>query len=185
MATPPRGAVRRLRPFVRVPFENILRDRLRDNRRLFMVGMPCSCFVIQDFQSKTPNCEFPCGRCLGCRLEKSKEWALRCVHEAQMNENNNCFITLTYNDKNLPHGNTLIKLHYQKFIRALRKKTKKRIRYYMCGEYGTSGKRKINPHYHAILFGHQFSDAYFWNMRQGNRVYRSETLESIWTYGHL
>ncbi len=69
--------------------------------------------------------ELPCGRCLGCRLEKSKEWALRCVHEAKMHKENT-FITLTYADEHLPQGSSLVKSHFQKFIRSLRKKNKKK-----------------------------------------------------------
>lgn len=38
-----------------------------------------------------------CGRCDGCLLDRSREWAVRCVHEASLYEDN-CFITLTYDD---------------------------------------------------------------------------------------
>jgi len=50
----------------------------------------------------------PCGRCVGCRLERSRQWAMRCMHEASLHEEN-IFITLTYNPENLPEGNTLKK----------------------------------------------------------------------------
>ena len=43
----------------------------------------------------------PCGQCIGCRLEKARQWAIRCVHESKMWEHNS-FVTLTYNDFNLP-----------------------------------------------------------------------------------
>lgn len=122
----------------------------------------------------------PCGRCIGCRLEKSKEWALRCYHEAQLNGENNVFITLTYSDEHLPSNRTLDKTHFQKFIRALRKKTKQKIRYYMCGEYGDDTDR---PHYHAILFNYQFPDATFHTLRGDNRVYISALLTEMWTHG--
>ena len=48
----------------------------------------------------------PCGQCIGCRLERSRQWAIRCVHEASLHKHN-CFITLTYNDANLPPDNLL------------------------------------------------------------------------------
>lgn len=140
--------------------------------------------------------ELPCGRCIGCLLERSKSWALRCVHEAQMHDGNNCFVTLTYNDSHLPENGSLVKSHFPKFIRALRQKIKpKKVRYYMCGEYGrTCPKHQIEncsscgsiqrPHYHAILFGYQFPDTYLWTVRRGNRIYRSAKLEGIWKYGN-
>lgn len=43
----------------------------------------------------------PCGQCIGCRLEHSRQWAVRCMHEASLFERN-CFITLTYNNFYLP-----------------------------------------------------------------------------------
>lgn len=137
-------------------------------------------FDVKKSFGKAHPIELPCGRCIGCRLEKSKSWALRCMHEASMFEDN-VFITLTLNDENLPFGNSLDKTHFPTFIRSLRKKTKAKIRYYMCGEYGDKTER---PHYHAILFGYKFPDATLWNIRKGNRVYRSELLESTWTLGN-
>lgn len=40
----------------------------------------------------------PCGQCIGCRLERARQWAVRCVHEASLYEDN-CFITLTFDDQ--------------------------------------------------------------------------------------
>mgnify|MGYP006865170730 CR=1 FL=1 len=58
----------------------------------------------------------PCGRCLGCRIERSKSWALRCMHEASLHLDN-CFITLTYNDDNLNTKGSLVKADFQKFMK--------------------------------------------------------------------
>lgn len=125
--------------------------------------------------------ELPCGRCIGCRLDKAKDWAIRCTHEAQMHEQN-CFITLTYSDRCLPATGELNHKHFQIFIRALRQKSGQKIRYYMCGEYG-SPEKTYRPHYHAILFGYEFPDAEFWMQRNKNRIYRSKLLETIWYRG--
>jgi hypothetical protein len=125
----------------------------------------------------------PCGQCIGCRLERSRQWALRCVHEASLYPDN-CFLTLTYEDKILesrknPH--TLEKSDFQKFMKRLRKSCNpKKIRYYMCGEYGDLTKR---PHYHVCLFNYQFDDLEFHAMSNGERLYRSPTLERLWPYG--
>lgn len=125
----------------------------------------------------------PCGRCIGCRLEKAKEWALRCNHEASMYDNGlkNTFITLTYREDDVPANGNLKKSDFQKFIKRLRKNTGKKIRYFMCGEYG---EKKNRPHYHAILFGFKFEDEIFVKMRRGNRVYVSKHLNETWKLGN-
>ena len=51
--------------------------------------------------------ETHCGRCIGCRLEYSRQWAVRCIHEAKMHKHNE-FITLTYSEENIPNGQTLL-----------------------------------------------------------------------------
>ena len=126
--------------------------------------------------------ELPCGRCLGCRLAKAKEWALRCSHEASLYNGglNNSFLTLTYAPEHLPAFGNLRKRDFQKFIKRLRENTKQKIRYYMCGEYGDKTNR---PHYHAILFGYTFPDLELVNVRKGNRVYTSKFLQQNWQLG--
>jgi len=42
----------------------------------------------------------PCGQCISCRISRSREWALRCSHEASCWEQN-CFLTLTIAPENL------------------------------------------------------------------------------------
>jgi len=122
----------------------------------------------------------PCGKCIGCKLEKSRQWAIRCMHEASMYKDN-CFITLTYNNDHLPADNSLNHEHFQKFFKRLRKKYGDRIRYYMCGEYGEKFSR---PHYHACIFNFAFHDMYLFRVdSRGTRLYRSPELEKLWPYG--
>lgn len=123
----------------------------------------------------------PCGQCVGCRLEHSRQWAVRCMHEAQMHEDN-CFITLTYCDEKLPtllgEGN-LVKEHFQKFMKRLRYHLgKDKIKFYACGEYGDETKR---PHYHACLFGVDFHDKILYSTKNGHKLYISKTLDELWT----
>lgn len=140
--------------------------------------------------------ELPCGKCIGCRLDRAKDWALRCHHES-IGHLENAFITLTYDDHHLPEhkgrGN-LEKEHFQKFIRSLRKTSKKKIRYYMCGEYGETcpkhNEKKCKecgsihrPHYHALLFGYAFPDSHLKTVRNGNKVYTSKILSKHWEHG--
>ncbi len=121
----------------------------------------------------------PCGQCIGCRLERSRQWAIRCVHEASLHEDNS-FITLTYNDESLPWCRSICKTAVQKFWKRLRKQVGVRIRYFMCGEYGDKLSR---PHYHACVFGYDFPDKEVWRVRDGVKLYRSPLLESLWTKG--
>lgn len=121
----------------------------------------------------------PCGQCIGCRLERSRQWAVRCVHEAQMHSSS-CFVTLTYNDANVPYDMSLNYDHYQLFMRKLRKVVGV-VRFFMCGEYGEINSR---PHYHACLFGLDFPDKYSWRVTDaGSESFRSPILEQIWTRG--
>lgn len=120
----------------------------------------------------------PCGQCTGCRLERSRQWAVRCMHEASLHADN-CFLTLTYSDEFLPEYGSLVKSDFQKFIKRVRKRYA--FRYFHCGEYGELSKR---PHYHALFFGLDFSDKVLWSVRNGNDVFRSDILESLWTFGN-
>lgn len=123
--------------------------------------------------------EIPCGQCIGCRLERSRQWAIRCVHEAQLYEDN-CFITLTYNDENYPKNGSLNLAHFQNFMKRFRKSLSHKIRMYHCGEYGDKNAR---PHYHACIFGHDFTDKILWEERDKIKLYRSEDLERLWPFG--
>ncbi len=124
----------------------------------------------------------PCGQCVGCRLERSRQWAIRCMHEAQMHTQN-CFITLTYDDAHLPSDRSLHYRDFQLFIKRLRKRYPgRRIRYYMAGEYGENFGR---PHWHACIFGLDFDDKKLWKRTSANSLlYRSKDLELLWPFGY-
>lgn len=126
--------------------------------------------------------ELPCGRCISCRLEKSRQWAMRCVHEASLHKEN-CFLTLTYNNENLPSNCSLDKSHFTKFIKRLRSRLDRKIRYFMCGEYGDINKR---PHYHALLFGYEPDDKqYLFTTKSGSNIYTSEFVSDVWNLGFI
>lgn len=123
----------------------------------------------------------PCGRCVGCRLERSRQWAIRCVNESSLQEDN-CFITLTYRPEDLPEFASLRYRDFQLFMKRLRKAAPgRRIRFFMCGEYGENFGR---PHFHACLFGFNFPDRIFdRESGSGARVDRSQLLERLWPFG--
>lgn len=127
--------------------------------------------------------DIPCGQCVGCRLEKSRQWAMRCVHEASLHDDN-CFITLTYNPENMPPDGGLIKRDFVNFMKRLRKSiSPRKIKFYMCGEYGDKSNR---PHYHAVIFGYNFPDwIYLFDSPGGEPIYTSPTLEKLWSYGFV
>lgn len=124
--------------------------------------------------------QIPCSQCIGCRVEKSRQWATRCVHEASMHDQN-CFITLTYDDDHVPWDGSLNKKHFQDFMKRLRfKERHKTLRYFHCGEYGEKLGR---PHYHALIFNHDFDDKTLWSERDGIPTYVSEELTALWPFG--
>lgn len=133
--------------------------------------------------------QLPCGRCLGCRLEKAKEWALRCYHENLIIEEQggkSCFVTLTYSPENLPADHGLHHADFKNFLRRLKRKSGKTIRYFMSGEYGKPTEKNnfiARPHFHAILFGYRPTDLKLVNIRNGSRNYISKELGSCWEFG--
>jgi hypothetical protein len=156
-----------------------------DGKRRFTMSTPRAG---EDSFSQT----VPCGQCVGCRLDRSRSWALRCMHEAQL-YSANCFITLTYSPQHLPANGSLDYRHFQKFMKRLRKRfqgvdvvrtddsTDRPIRYYVAGEYGSKLGR---PHFHACLFNFDFSDKYYYmNSPSGEKLYRSPSLEEFWPFG--
>lgn len=122
----------------------------------------------------------PCSRCDYCLLQRSRDWALRLVHEKQSHEKS-CFITLTYAPEHLPEGGTLVKRDFQLFMKRFRKEFGDGIRFYHCGEYGSEHFR---PHYHAIIFGVCFEDAVFHSKKRGVVLNTSPTLQRLWPFGH-
>lgn len=125
----------------------------------------------------------PCGRCIGCRLERSRQWALRAEHERHYHKDS-CFVTLTYRDSELPMGNlaaTLVPRDLELFWKRLRKEYGNGIRYFACGEYG---ERTSRPHYHAIIFGLDFQDKKLHSTKGDFNLYTSDSLDRIWGYGN-
>jgi len=127
----------------------------------------------------------PCGKCIECRLEYARSWAIRCVHEAQMHEKN-IFLTLTYDDAHLGE-NLLDYRDFQLFVKKLRDhigyQPEDRIGYFVTGEYGEKSKRK---HWHTILFNYAPDDAVKkYTSYNGDQVYSSDFLQTLWGQGNI
>ncbi len=137
--------------------------------------------------------EVPCGRCIGCRLQKSKDWANRCLLELDYHESS-YFVTLSYDNEHVHHSEfinddgvvtdilTCKKRDFQLFMKRLRKAFPEQfIRYFACTEYGETTAR---PHCHAILFGLKLDDLRPIKVTElGDTLYTSDTLASIWQNG--
>lgn len=122
----------------------------------------------------------PCGRCIGCRIERARVWAVRCMHEAHMHDYSS-FVTLTYDDDKLPYRGSLDYKDLRLFFKRLRRLMGP-FRYFACGEYGELLGR---PHYHACLFGVYFGDReLFTESGSGSRIYTSRLLSKLWPNGY-
>lgn len=120
----------------------------------------------------------PCGKCLGCKLSYSRDWAVRCVLES-LDHSCNSFITLTYNEVSCPKR--LVKKDFQDFMKRFRARHPGlEIRFFACGEYGSLNGR---PHYHAVIFGYDFPDKMPLIKSDKNMLYTSDELSSLWTFG--
>lgn len=128
-----------------------------------------------------------CGKCIGCRLEYSRMWAIRLMKEVSTSKAS-CFITLTYDDEHLVFGKipTLYHPHFIEFRDRLRAHIRYhfgkdvKIKYYMCGEYGS---KNFRPHYHAIITGFDFPDKVLEYERNGYPHFQSELLTKLWRKG--
>lgn len=114
----------------------------------------------------------PCGRCVGCRASRARQWAIRCIHEASLHQQN-AFVTLTYDEEHA--SPSLCYLDFQLFMKRFRRKFGP-VRFYMCGEYG---ERSYRAHYHALLFGWYPTDG----VQCGKDIVSSRELSSVWEKG--
>lgn len=159
------------------------------------------------------NLKVPCGKCPSCKLSHAASWAIRGEHEWQTSKLGQ-FITLTYNDENLPEGSNLQPEHTKEFIKKLRRKLQRRVYCigYKPGKYSDKkGKERRykkhkdyvdspikyliageygpngthRPHYHIILFGYEFTDlSYKKTTKTGSIIYTSKSLEKLWNKGY-
>ena len=113
---------------------------------------------------------FPCGNCLPCRINKSKEWSTRILLEQKVHTHS-CFATLTYEDEKMTRDDDFTAQVDPRDLTLFLKKVRNKygeIRYFAVGEYGEKLKR---PHFHAMLFG------VAWN------EHNQSNLEKLWGNG--
>lgn len=134
-------------------------------------------------KNREPDKLFGCKQCMPCRIQKSGEWAVRLMHEAQMHESN-IFLTLTQNQEHMPKNRSLDHREIQLFLKRLRKHYEpKIIRFYLGGELG---KSRLNPHWHIIVFNLEVDDLELHcRNKRGDKIYKSATIEKIWGRGFI
>jgi hypothetical protein len=120
----------------------------------------------------------PCGKCTGCRADKALSWAIRCANEASLHAQNS-FITITYDDDNLPVDGKISREVLRNFMNEIRSHNKQ-IKYYACGEYGSKTHR---PHYHACIFGTDFRGGH--EYRIDDQLYGITEIDKTWNQGKV
>lgn len=132
-----------------------------------------------------------CGNCVGCLIDRKKQWAARIIHESQMHLHN-WFVTFTYNSEHLPADGALHYEDFQGFLHRLRRavnyhraKGSPRIsvRHFTAGEYGGKYGR---PHFHSILFNLLLPDiCRAGRSPAGHTLWGSAWLEKLWGLGYI
>lgn len=129
----------------------------------------------------------PCGRCIGCRIDKARDWAVRIMCETYTSSSA-WFLTLTYDNDHMD-SLSLVKKDLQDFIKKVRDKVRSydsdiKVRYFGCGEYGDRSGRR---HYHLIMWNlpNLLIDPKIVSHSKGNLLYNSELLNSIWSKGFV
>lgn len=161
---------------------------------------------LDDIESISPDhVLIPCGKCVGCRLDYSRQWADRMMLELET-QKKAIFLTLTYDpehivdadgrhfpwmeDKDFNLG-SLYKRHLQLFMKSIRKcfdRQGVKLRFYAVGEYG-SWQNTHRPHYHVILFGVGIDDFInkieigFNELKQ--KIYTHVCISALWPHGFV
>lgn len=178
------------------PLTAYARTRKNGKRAIVFADDHVRPWIIKDGYLFEEKLLIPCGQCLGCRIDYSREWAIRCMLEASLydNETNpgkNYFLTLTYHDDFLPAGKLLRPSlkpdDLTKFMKDLRRQLEyhfnwQGVRFYACGEYGEKFKR---PHFHIILFNMpKLPLKYYRTNFEGNILYNCDFISKVWGKGH-
>lgn len=170
-------------------------DEVRDTERQFKLGrLGLSgfdsinhMFAKHQIERIDKMIQVPCGCCRECLADNSKQWAFRILKEAAQYENN-YFITITYNDENLPGDRMLDKDFFKKFNKKLkvylaRNGLNSDFRFYGVGEYGSKTAR---PHYHCIYFNLDLRDLKFEYIDSNHNLHFSSKLFSqCWPNGFV
>jgi len=126
---------------------------------------------------------FGCGQCIPCRVNKRRIWMHRIMLEATQYADNT-FVTLTYDDDNLPEDGSLSVRDVQLFLKRLRKSFPRKLRFYSVGEYGDQTNR---PHYHLCLFNYPNCQRGItdYSLRRKSCCSSCDAVKSLWSKGNI
>lgn len=91
----------------------------------------------------------PCGQCLNCRINDTRSWYVRSYFECKYSDRlYQYFLTLTYNDEEIPDNGLCNKKHLKNFLNNFNTTYSLSLRYFATSDYGNETHR---CHYHAII----------------------------------
>lgn len=128
---------------------------------------------------------YGCGKCLPCLRRRRGQWTHRILLEA-LEHKDNAFVTLTYDDDNLPKPDgipTLVPADLRNWLKRIRKSfAPRKLRFYAVGEYGDESER---PHFHAVLFGYPTCLRGATDLREGINTCCSvcSAVQKTWPFG--
>lgn len=125
--------------------KDFLDKKGKPKKKVVFLGSVDNLMDVDVYKGKASEVKLvPCGKCIGCRIDKARDWAIRICCEAYMSYAKSWFLTLTYDDDHLSDP-SLSKKDFQYFIKDLRNYLFYRygstIRYFGCGEYGDNSGR--------------------------------------------
>lgn len=141
------------------------------------------------FDVRKDYVQVPCGKCVECQRDRAREWSTRIALDVKSynSEDNFYFITLTYNDDNIPYTEsgypTLVIEDYQLFMKRFRKFQKDAfgkdgVRFYIAGEYGP---KTLRPHYHLLVWNCVIPDLELFRISPtGNHLFTSKSIFELW-----
>lgn len=94
----------------------------------------------------------PCGKCANCLSRKVDDWVIRLSLEMFDSSSTASFVTLTYNEDNLPEDGVSkrdVQLFHKRLRKVIGNDSLYKMRYVIISEYGPNGHR---PHYHGIYY---------------------------------
>lgn len=124
------------------------------------------------------GCYVPCGRCPECLKAKQRAWFVRFKYEEnyyrRKGDYRTWFVTLTYNEENIPSTRLRAVKDWQAFLKQIKRKVYDTPRFYLTSENGSLHGRL---HFHALLFGVPVC--------LGDADYISSLISSCWHRGFV